>query len=573
MEVRRCMKCMHDLSGGIAYCPECGRAYGSVHAEPFALKPGTILNGKYLMGEMLGQGGFGITYIGLDLLLQQKVAIKEYFPTCTGMVSRENRSTVVWSSAMVGKTGTQRGFDSFLKEARKMAKLGGIPNVVGVKSVFTQNETAYIVMDFIEGETLQQKMQKNGPMDFDSCIRLMTPIMQSLAEVHKHGIIHRDISPDNIMVQPDGKPVLLDLGAAKDLDIQGKDGSIQTTQMVAKQGFSPIEQYRKNASVGPWTDVYSMAATIYYCCTGTLPPTSVDRIVEDTLTCKPRLTKEQFDVLAAGMSILPQKRPQDMAALLQIVTRLQKGGKAEPVKPAPQAEPAKAQQTTPVPPRPADVKPPVKNAPPKTPQKKPLPAWLIPAVAGIVAVLGIVVCIVTATGKAPRQNVSMKAAATEPVLQPAPAETTPKATTPKATVPKATEPKPEPTTKPTQPKNYIENVDGYWESTNLKDGNFSLNVHALVFYTPLVRCREMTVNMEVSMNAGTKCKEWQVWGRVNGQFQKIAKISLPAGDGAGSETIKFDTPLTFDAIIVTPTVIGGYSWSMGLSVTDAWLAD
>ena len=397
--------------------------------------------------------------------------------------------------------------------------------------------------------------------------------MQSLAEVHKHGIIHRDISPDNIMVQPDGKPVLLDLGAAKDLDIQGKDGSIQTTQMVAKQGFSPIEQYRKNASVGPWTDVYSMAATIYYCCTGTLPPTSVDRIVEDTLTCKPRLTKEQFDVLAAGMSILPQKRPQDMAALLQMVTRLQKGGKAEPVKPAPQAEPAKAQQTTPVPPRPADVKPPVKNAPPKTPQKKPLPAWLIPAVAGIVAVLGIVVCIVTATGKAPRQNVSMKAAATEPVLQPAPAETTPKATTPKATVPKATEPKPEPTTKPTQPKNYIEYVDGYWESTNLKDGNFSLNVHALVFYTPLVRCREMTVNMEVSMNAGTKCKEWQVWGRVNGQFQKIAKISLPAGDGAASETITFDTPLTFDAIIVTPTVIGGYSWSMGLSVTDAWLAD
>ena len=392
--------------------------------------------------------------------------------------------------------------------------------------------------------------------------------MQALAEVHKHGIIHRDISPDNIMVQPDGKPVLLDLGAAKDLDIQGKDGSIQTTQMVAKQGFSPIEQYRKNASVGPWTDVYSMAATIYYCCTGTLPPTSVDRIVEDTLTCKPRLTKAQFDVLAAGMSILPQKRPQDMAALLQMVTRLQKGGKAESAKPVPQAEPAKEQQTTPVPPRPADVKPPVKNAPPKTPQKKPLPAWLIPAVACVVAVLGIVVCIASVTGKAPRQNVSMKAAATEPVLQPAPAETTPK-----ATVPKATEPKPEPTTKPTQPKNYIEYVDGYWESTNLKDGNFSLNVHALVFYTPLVRCREMTVNMEVSMNAGTKCKEWQVWGRVNGQFQKIAKISLPAGDGAASETITFDTPLTFDAIIVTPTVIGGYSWSMGLSVTDAWLAD
>ncbi len=115
---------MHDLSGGIAYCPECGRAYGSVHAEPFALKPGTILNGKYLMGEMLGQGGFGITYIGLDLLLQQKVAIKEYFPTCTGMVSRENRSTVVWSSAMVGKTGTQRGFGQLFEGSPENGKAG-----------------------------------------------------------------------------------------------------------------------------------------------------------------------------------------------------------------------------------------------------------------------------------------------------------------------------------------------------------------------------------------------------------------------------------------------------------------
>ena len=259
MEVRRCMKCMHPLTAGETVCPECGRAYGSVNAETFALKPGTILEGKYLVGEMLGQGGFGITYIGFDLLLEQKVAIKEYYPMSTGMVSRDGHSTVVWSSAMMGKTGTQKGFDSFLKEARKMAKLGGIPGVVGVKSVFIQNETAYIVMDFIEGETLLKKLQKNGPMDFDSCVKLMTPIMQALAEVHEHGIIHRDISPDNIMVRPDGKLILLDLGAAKDLDIQGNDGSVQSSQMVAKHGFSPIEQYSKSGKVGPWTDIYAMA--------------------------------------------------------------------------------------------------------------------------------------------------------------------------------------------------------------------------------------------------------------------------------------------------------------------------
>ena len=278
---------MHPLTAGEPVCPECGRAYGSANAETFALKPGTILEGKYLVGEMLGQGGFGITYIGFDLLLEQKVAIKEYYPMSTGMVSREGHSTVVWSSAMMGKTGTQKGFDSFLKEARKMAKLGGIPGVVGVKSVFIQNETAYIVMDFIEGETLLKKLQKNGPMDFDSCVKLMTPIMQALAEVHEHGIIHRDISPDNIMVRPDGKLILLDLGAAKDLDIQGNDGSVQSSQMVAKHGFSPIEQYSKSGKVGPWTDIYAMAATIYYCCTGILPPPATDRTIDDTLACQP----------------------------------------------------------------------------------------------------------------------------------------------------------------------------------------------------------------------------------------------------------------------------------------------
>ena len=368
MEVRRCMKCMHPLTVGETVCPECGRAYGSVNAESFALKPGTILEGKYLVGEMLGQGGFGITYIGFDLLLEQKVAIKEYYPMSTGMVSREGHSTVVWSSAMMGKTGTQKGFDSFLKEARKMAKLGGIPGVVGVKSVFIQNETAYIVMDFIEGETLLKKFQKNGPMDFDSCVKLMTPIMQALAEVHEHGIIHRDISPDNIMVRPDGKLILLDLGAAKDLDIQGNDGSVQSSQMVAKHGFSPIEQYSKSGKVGPWTDIYAMAATIYYCCTGILPPPATDRTIDDTLACQPLLTQAQFDILADCMRMRPQDRPQSMDTLLQMLTHPQGEAKAEPFQVVPEAEPPKPVEPKTAPPKPAEPKEEPVKAKPAVPQ-------------------------------------------------------------------------------------------------------------------------------------------------------------------------------------------------------------
>ena len=405
---------MHALAAGETFCSECGRPYGSVETEPFALKPGTILDGKYLVGEMLGQGGFGITYIGFDLLLEQKVAIKEYYPMSTGMVSRENSTTVVWSSAVMQKSGMEKGFDSFLKEARKMAKLGGIPGVVGVKSVFIQNETAYIVMDFIEGETLLKKLQRGGPMDYGTCISLMTPIMQALAEVHKHGIIHRDISPDNIMVQSDGKLILLDLGAAKDLDIQGKDGNVQSSQMVAKHGFSPVEQYGQAGKIGPWTDVYAMAATIYYCCTGVLPPSATDRTIDDTLTCRPRLTKEQFDVLAFCMNVLPQNRPQNMDALLQIITH--PAGKTPPVRDVPKTEP---------------VRPETRNLqPPKPDPGRPLPKWLVPGIAAAVAVIALIISIGSggkkstpaSSVKAPAtQAAATEAAPTEPVpTEPAP---------------------------------------------------------------------------------------------------------------------------------------------------------
>ena len=404
MEIRRCMKCMHALAAGETVCPECGRPYGSVKAESFALKPGTILDGKYLVGEMLGQGGFGITYIGFDLLLEQKIAIKEYFPMSTGMVSREGRSTVVWSDAVMQKSGVEKGFDSFLKEARKMAKLRSIPSVVGVNSVFIQNETAYIVMDFIEGETLLKKLQREGPMDYGTCVSLMTPIMQALSEVHKHGIIHRDISPDNIMVQNDGRLILLDLGAAKDLDIQGKDGNMQSSQMVAKQGFSPVEQYGRDGKIGSWTDVYAMAATIYYCCTGVLPPSATDRTIGDTLTCRPRLTKEEFDVLAFCMNVLPQNRPQNMDALLQIVTH--PAGKTPPVRDVPKTEP---------------IRPETRNLqPPKPDPGRPLPKWLIPGIAAAVAVIALIIS-VGSGGKKSTPASSVKAPAAQTVAtEPAP---------------------------------------------------------------------------------------------------------------------------------------------------------
>lgn len=318
MKIRKCLKCMADFEENPQVCPVCGRAYGQWQAEDYALKPGSILEGKYLVGEMLGRGGFGITYLGYDLFLEQKVAIKEYFPMNTGLVTRDNRSTVVWCTSMMEKAGMEKSFDTFLKEARKMAKLGGIPGVVGVKSVFVENDTAYIVMDFVEGETLQNKLEREGPMDFETCVALLRPVMRALGQDHAHGIIHRDISPDNLMLQPDGKLILLDLGAAKELSPKYGTSEI-SSMLVAKHGFSPIEQYGRSGDIGPWTDVYAMAATIYYCCTGSLPPTAVDRSMGDTLTCRPNLTEKQFCALLPALAIQPGARLRDMAQLSKVL--------------------------------------------------------------------------------------------------------------------------------------------------------------------------------------------------------------------------------------------------------------
>lgn len=317
MSVQYCMKCMNKQYPGVSVCPHCGTPYRQTVQEVNALKPGHILSGKYLVGGVLGQGGFGITYIGLDLLLEKKVAIKEYFPVCTGMVSRYKASAVVWNSDVNQKNGLNVSMDSFLKEARKMAKVDSIPCVVSVRDMFSQNNTAYIVMDYIEGETLLKKLKREGPMSFAQCVTMLTPIMETLAQVHQYGIIHRDISPDNIMIQPNGNLRLLDLGAAKEIDIQKTDGSIQSSRFVAKEGFSPLEQYTSTGRIGTWTDVYSMSATIYYCCTGKLPPLATDRVGTDSLACLSSLQKKEFEVLKQGMSLYSKDRIQTMDELLR----------------------------------------------------------------------------------------------------------------------------------------------------------------------------------------------------------------------------------------------------------------
>lgn len=300
-------------------CPHCGFLPQQQPAQGYALKPGTILHGKYLVGNMLGQGGFGITYIGWDLALGRKVAIKEYFPS--SCVSRDTGAGTAlhWYPSEQARTARNMGKDLFLKEARKMNRVDSIPQVVHVQELFEGNQTAYIVMNYIPGENLEKRIKRSGPLSWKQAQELLLPVAAVMQKVHDAGLVHRDLSPDNLMIQPDGTIRILDLGAAKDLNLHSGVSSMQ----VAKSGFSPLEQYMQKGNSGSWTDVYALAATIYYALTGVVPPTAVDRLTRDTLRWDlPQLRKLPFPVirvLQKAMAVQVKDRTQSMTAFLDAI--------------------------------------------------------------------------------------------------------------------------------------------------------------------------------------------------------------------------------------------------------------
>ena len=312
MELNKCLGCMEDFLG--YPCPKCGYDLSAESRSEYILPPQTILAGKYLVGRVLGQGGFGITYIGWDIALERKVAIKEYYPK--GQVSRNPGSRrLTWYHDEQAQLARKDGMEMFLKEARKMSRVDDIPGVVRVRELFQENDTAYIVMDFVEGETLKARLKRSGPMSWDQAKEIFRPAIRAMEEVHKAGLIHRDLSPDNLMLTPEGQVFILDLGAAKDLNVNQGASSMQ----VAKHGFSPFEQYTLRGSSGPWTDVYAMAATVYYTLTGIRPPTALDRVVDDPLSWSASgletIPPSALNTLKSAMTVSVKDRIQSMKEL------------------------------------------------------------------------------------------------------------------------------------------------------------------------------------------------------------------------------------------------------------------
>lgn len=340
MEIKRCYSCMQALDTPGAICPYCGfdNTKGPAAQPDYTLPCGTVLDGRYLVGKMLGQGGFGISYIAYNLALDFPVCIKEYFPSGGAMRSTSHNCHVLWSGSSSSEQ-LRDGRESFVREARKAVKLRDLSHVVKVWDVFYENETAYIVMDYIEGETLKSWLLKRGrPIDEQTCLQMLGPVMEDLDQIHKRDIIHRDIKPENLMLTPGGKLILLDLGAAKDLS----HGSGQSSYAVASHGFSPLEQYSAKGIIGPWTDVYAMSATFLYCVTGKLLPTPMERISGDQADFS-GLSAPVAAALEKGLAIIAGERTQSMDTLLR-----QLSGEAVP-SPAPTPVPTPTPAPTPAP--------------------------------------------------------------------------------------------------------------------------------------------------------------------------------------------------------------------------------
>lgn len=308
---RVCYGCFMEKEPGIP-CPHCG--FCKNDEQPYlALPLGTILNGRYLVGKVLGIGGFGITYLGYDLTLEIKVAIKEYMPSALA-TRHSDRYTV----ALTGRVEAdyRYGMERFLDEARILAKLQNTPNIVSVQNYFKENGTAYFVMEYIDGMSLKSYLSKNGDkIPWEQAIAILQPIMEALVQVHGLNLLHRDISPDNIYITTKGESRLLDFGAARFAQGDGKSVSV-----ILKHGYAPEEQYSSHGNQGPWTDVYAMSATLYRCITGQLPPDSLERIHGDTIKAPSelgvRIPSHVENAMMRALAVKPEDRFPNMAAFL-----------------------------------------------------------------------------------------------------------------------------------------------------------------------------------------------------------------------------------------------------------------
>ena len=325
-----CFGCFEQYDDSFDICPHCGYAEGTEPELATYMRPGAILNERYVIGRALGHGGFSVTYLAWDALLLHKVAIKEYLPSeYATRRPGESRLTI-----FSGKEGEyfQFGKEKFLEEAKRLSAFQNEDGIVHVYDCFSANETAYLVMEYLDGITLSEYLKKEaavlpqGRIAPEKAISMLTPVMLSLQRVHDSGMIHRDIAPDNIMLLKDGGVRLIDFGAAR----HAVHDCGKSMTVIIKDGYSPEEQYNSHSVQGPAADVYALSATLYQMITGITPPGAIERgeylqkhkrdMLPPPSKFNKAVTKTQDTAILNGMALHTQDRTQSVAELYEELT-------------------------------------------------------------------------------------------------------------------------------------------------------------------------------------------------------------------------------------------------------------
>ena len=309
---RRCMRCLYgNIVNGV--CTRCRQPEQTPDMRKSnALPLHYVLHGRYHIGGVLGNGGFGITYAAWDTQTNSRVAVKEFFPN-RDMVRITDRCT---ARPVEGQEEYIRhASQCFINEANLLMTLQGQEGVVSLYNLFSDNGTFYYAMEYLEGMNLSEYLMKNGKMAWNQLAPLLVPVLRAMAMLHRSNLIHRDISPDNIFLTGNGQARLIDFGSVRTY----QDTKSFTTFM--KHNFAPWEQYQTHGDQGPWTDIYALCVTIYYCLTGVLPPRAPDRRLNDTtqpLTALcPQLPQNIAAAVHKGMAVNIPDRYADVQQLAQ----------------------------------------------------------------------------------------------------------------------------------------------------------------------------------------------------------------------------------------------------------------
>ena len=317
-----CEFCFSEVDRRTGRCLHC-EPKSNLIRYPTSLKEGTVLAGRYIVGRVLGKGGFGITYVCFDMKSKMRFAIKEYFPD--NLAHRNSGMNVVTVANNEKGKLFKDGARKFYAEAKTVAKFNGHPGIIHVQEFFFENNTAYFAMEYLDGIDLKKYIVQNGGRINETlAIAIISSVADALAFIHSKNVLHRDISPDNIFICSDGSIRLIDFGAARQVVGEASSG----LSVILKQGFAPFEQYQRKGNQGPWTDIYALGATLYYAVTGRVVPDAMSRLDKSDLPAE-GLSPRMVNLLGKMLEVKIQNRFQSIRELKAALGTFNTSGMAQ----------------------------------------------------------------------------------------------------------------------------------------------------------------------------------------------------------------------------------------------------